>query len=260
VTTPGEQERGPPILETRDLAVGYGSRAVVEGIDVALHPGDALGIVGPNGSGKTTFLKTVLGLLPPLRGSLRRGDGFRASYVPQTDSIDPVFPFRALDVVRMAARADAALPFTATAERERLAREALDRVGVGRLADRPYPELSGGQRQRVLLARALAARPTVLALDEPTTGLDLTAETALLDLVRRLREEEGITVLLVTHGLAAVANEATQVLLIHEGRHREGPVESVLVPEVLEPLYGIPVRVDVVGGRRLVTGLPGPRS
>jgi ABC-type cobalamin/Fe3+-siderophores transport system ATPase subunit len=156
----------------------------------------------------------------------------------------------------MAARAEAALPFTASRDRERLAREALERVGVGDLADRPYPDLSGGQRQRVLLARALAVGPTVLALDEPTTGLDLSAETALLSLVRRLREEEGMTVLLVTHALANVANEATQVLLIHEGRHREGPVASILVPEVLGPLYGIPVRVDEVGGRRHVTGLP----
>jgi len=248
-----------PIFEARDLSVGYRGRPVVEGIGVSLRGGEALGIVGPNGSGKTTFLKTVLGLLPPVAGSLHRSAAFRAAYVPQIDSIDPVFPFRALDVVAMAARIDAALPFTARAERERTAREALDRVGVGALADRPYPELSGGQRQRVLLARALAARPTVLALDEPTTGLDLSAETALLSLLGRLRREEGITVLLVTHGLAVVANEATHVLLIHEGRHREGPVDSILVPAVLEPLYGIPVRVDVVGGRRVVTGLPGRR-
>lgn len=246
-----------PVFEARGLSVGYGSRPVVEGIDVALRRGEALGIVGPNGSGKSTFLKTVLGLLPPLAGTLRRGSGFRAGYVPQTDSIDPVFPFRALDVARMAARPAAALPFSEGRERERLARGAMGKVGVGDLAERPYRDLSGGQRQRVLLARALASGPTVLALDEPTTGLDLTAETALLDLVRRLRGEEGITVILVTHALANVANEATQVLLIHEGRHREGPVESILVPEVLEPLYGIRVRVDVVGGRRLVSGLPG---
>lgn len=244
-------------LEARALSVGYGARAVVEGIDLSLRSGEALGIVGPNGSGKSTFLKTVLGLLPPVSGELRRGEGFRAGYVPQTDSIDPVFPFRALDVVAMAARPDAMLPFSAGREKEALSRESLDRVGIAHLARSPYRDLSGGQRQRVLLARALASRPTVLALDEPTTGLDLEAETALLSLVRRLREEEGMTVLFVTHALANVANEATHVLLIHGGRHREGPVGEILRPEVLEPLYGIPVRVDEVEGRRHVAGLPG---
>ena len=246
-----------PILEARALSVGHGGRAVVEGIDLSLERGGALGIVGPNGSGKSTFLRTVLGLLPPLRGDLRRGGGFRAGYVPQTDAIDPVFPFTAIDVVRMAARAEAALPFTAAADRERLARRALDRVGLGDLAERSYPDLSGGQRQRVLLARALASEPSVLALDEPTAGLDLEAEASLLALLRRLRAEEGMTLLLVTHSLAAVADEATQVLLLHAGRHREGPVDSILAPEVLGPLYGIPVRVDRVAGRRVITGLPG---
>ena len=246
-----------PVLEARGLAVGYGGRPVVEGIGLVLQPGEALGIVGPNGSGKSTFLRTVLGLLRPLAGYLRRGAGFRAGYVPQTDRIDPVFPFTALDVVRMAARAEAALPFTAAADRERLAREALDRVGLGALADRSYPDLSGGQRQRVLLARALAAGPTVLALDEPTAGLDLEAEASLLALLRRLRREEGLTLLLVSHSLATVADEATQVLLLHEGRHREGPVDAILTPEALGALYGIPVRVDRVAGRRVITGLPG---
>jgi ABC-type Mn2+/Zn2+ transport system ATPase subunit len=236
--------------------VGHGGRPVVSGIDLSLGRGEALGIVGPNGSGKSTFLRTVLGLLPPLGGVLRLAPGFRAGYVPQTDAIDPVFPFAAIDVVRMAARADAALPFTASAERGLLARGALERVGLGPLAGRPYADLSGGQRHRVLLARALAARPTVLALDEPTAGLDLEAEASLFALLRRLRREEGMTLLLVSHSLAAVADETTHCLLLHGGRHREGPADEVLAPEALEALYGIPVRVDRVAGRRVVTGLP----
>lgn len=248
---------GDEVLRVADAAVGYGGRPVVEGISLSLRRGDALGIVGPNGSGKTTFVKTVLGLLDPMAGTLERAPDFRAGYVPQRESIDPVFPFTAEDVVVMAARADALLPFTARAERRRLAAEALGRVGLGAEADRPYRDLSGGQRQRVLLARALAARPTVLVLDEPTSGMDLTAETALFDLVRRLRREEGLTVLLVSHSLALVANEATQVLLLHEGRHREGPAESILTGPVLSALYEIPVRVEEVAGRRVVVGLPG---
>ena len=246
-----------PMLEARGLAVGHRGRAVVSGIDLDFGAGGALGIVGPNGSGKSTLLRTVLGLLPPLAGTLRRGAGFRAGYVPQTDAIDPVFPFPAIDVVRMAARPDAALPFTASAEREERSREALRRVGLADLADRPYAEMSGGQRQRVLLARALASDPTVLALDEPTAGLDLEAEASLLALLRRLRAESGMTLLLVSHSLATVAEEATHVILLHAGRHREGPVDEVLVPEALSALYGVPVTVDRVGGRRVVRAEPG---
>jgi len=241
-----------PILEARGLAVGHRGRPVVSGIDLVLGPGAALGIVGPNGAGKSTFLKTVLGLLPPVGGTLRLGGAFRPGYVPQADAIDPGFPFPALDVVRMAARVDAALPFAASADRERRARDALARVGLADLADRPFRDLSGGQRRRVLLARALAAGPTVLAFDEPTAGLDLEAEASLLALLGALREREGMTLLLVSHSLAAIGEGTTDVLLLHGGRHRSGPVDEVLVPEVLGPLYGVPVRVDRVGGRRVV--------
>lgn len=246
-----------PAFEARGLAVGRGGRPVVEGIDLAVGAGEVLGVVGPNGSGKSTFVRTLLGLLPPVAGAILRGSPFRAGYVAQSDALDPLFPFSAGEVVAMAARADAVLPLRAAGERRSIALRSLERTGAADLADRPCRDLSGGERQRVLLARALAAGPTVLVLDEPTAGLDLAAETALLALVRSLREEEGMTVVLVSHSLAAVAGEATRVLLLHGGRHREGPVEEVLVPEVLADLYGIPVRVEAVGGRRRVTGLPG---
>ncbi len=247
---------GEEVLRVEELAVGYDGRPVVSGISLSLRRGDVLGIVGPNGSGKTTFVKAVLGLLDPLSGSIARAPGFRVGYVPQKDAIDPVFPFTAADVVLMAARADAVFPFTARRERYRLAGEALERVGLSPLADRSYRDLSGGQRQRVLMARALATRPTVLALDEPTSGMDLEAEGALFSLVRRLRAEESLTVLLVTHTLALVANEATQVLVFHEGRHREGGVDEILTGAALSALYGIPVLVEKVAGRRVVVGMP----
>jgi ABC-type Mn2+/Zn2+ transport system ATPase subunit len=253
---PGPEGGKPFVLRVEDVAVGHGDRAVVAGVSLALGRGDVLGIVGPNGSGKTTFVRTVLGLLPPVGGRIEREAGFRAGYVPQKDTIDPVFPFTASDVVRMAARSGSFLPFTAGAERSLLVAQALERVGLAGEAETPYRDLSGGQRQRVLLARALAARPTVLVLDEPSSGMDLAAETALLDLLRRLRREESLTVLLVSHTLALVANEATQVLLFHGGRHREGPVEEVLTGPALTALYGIPVRVAVAEGRRVVLGMP----
>ncbi len=244
------------VLAVRDASVGHGGRAVVRGISLTLRRGETLGIVGPNGSGKSTFLKTVLGLLPPVEGILERAPDFRAGYVPQGDSLDAVLPLAAREVVLMAARADAWLPFTASRERRDLADEALARVGLSGEGRTPFRDLSGGQRQRVLLARALAARPTVLALDEPTSGLDLAAEVALLDLVARLREEQGLAVMLVSHSLAVVADAASQVLLLREGRHREGPASEILSEAVLRDLYGVEVRVRTEDGRRTIAAFP----
>jgi ABC-type Mn2+/Zn2+ transport system ATPase subunit len=251
VVGPGE------VLVVRDADVGYGGRPVVRGISLALRGGETLGIVGPNGSGKTTFLKTVLGLLPPVAGVVETAPGFRVGYVPQRESMEPVLPLSAREVVSMAARADAWLPFAARRERRAMADEALARVGLADRADRPYRDLSGGQRQRILLARALAVRPTVLALDEPTTGLDLSAEVALLDLVASLQREQGLTVLFISHSLALVADAAAQVLLFHEGRHREGPSEEILSEGVLRDLYGVEVHVARVAGRRVIAAFPG---
>ncbi len=249
--------RGEEILGVRAADVGWSGRAVVRGITLSLRRGETLGIVGPNGSGKTTFLKTVLGLLPPVAGTVARAPDFRVGYVPQKEAMETVFPFSAREVVRMAARADAWAPFTAGRESRDLADDALARVGLADAAGRPYRELSGGQRQRVLLARALAVRPTVLALDEPTSGLDLSAEVALLDLVRRFQEEQGLTVMFISHSLAVVADAAAQVLLFHEGRHREGPAEEILSEAVLRDLYGVEVRVARVAGRRMIAAFPG---
>ncbi len=248
-------ERGE-VLVVRGADVGYDGRPVVRGISLSLRRGETLGIVGPNGSGKTTFLKTVLGLLPPIAGVVERAPDFKVGYVPQREAMEAVLPLSAREVVRMAARADAWLPFSAGRERRDLADEALARVGLGEQAGRSYRDLSGGQRQRVLLARALAVRPTVLALDEPTNGLDLSAEVALLDLVRRLQVEQGLTVMLISHSLAVVADAAAQVLLFHEGRHREGPSDEILSEEVLRELYGVEVRVARAGGRRMIAAFP----
>ena len=253
VAEPGE------FLVVRGADVGYGGHAVVRGISLTLRRGETLGIVGPNGSGKTTFLKTVLGLLPPVAGFVEKAPDFRVGYVPQKESLETVLPFSAREVVRMAARADAWAPFTARGERRDLADESLARVGLAGMADRPYRDLSGGQRQRALLARALAVRPTVLALDEPTNGLDLSAEVALLDLVRTLQEEQGLTVMLISHSLAVVADAAAQVLLFHEGRHREGPADEILSEKVLRDLYGVEVSVGRVGGCRVIAAAPGGR-
>lgn len=217
------------LLEARGLAFGHGGIPVAAGVDLDLGPGECVGIVGPNGAGKTTLLRTLVGLQPPLSGTVRTEPGLRVGYVPQAGSLDPAFPFRAGDVVAMAAPGGW-LPLSGRRERARRTAEALARAGAADLADRPFRDLSGGQKQRVLLARALATGPAVLALDEPATGLDLEAEASLRALLRRLRGEDGLAVLLVTHALGIVAREADRVVLLHGGRARSGPPAELLAP------------------------------
>jgi ABC-type Mn2+/Zn2+ transport system ATPase subunit len=253
-------EGAPALLQCESVTVGYGRRVVVAGIDLRFEKGSYLGIVGPNGCGKTTFLKTVLGILPPLGGVLRWEEGRRPriGYVPQRDAIDPIYPFRASEVVMLALGAERVLGGGRRRELRDRAARALERVGLSGQGDVGYSELSGGQRQRVLVARALATDPELLALDEPTSGLDPGGAERLLDLVDSLRAERRLSVMLVSHDLSLVARRATHVLVMHEGRTVTGPVRESLTAEQLTRLFGHPLGIFFPGGRATV--VPSPRE
>lgn len=227
----------PVLLEARDLTVGHGRRVLFRDLSLTVGPGDGLGILGGNGSGKTTLLRTLIGLHRPTRGEVRRGDALRVGYLPQRDALDPVFPFLALDVVEMAALHRSWLPFASRGARRRVALEALARVDMEGRAREPFRDLSGGQKQRVLLARALATGPTLLALDEPAAGLDPGAERDLMALLRRLRADDGMAVVMISHSLDLVRRESTSCVLLHQGGHRSGPASEVLAPEVVEEVF-----------------------
>lgn len=242
----------PPLLTVAAAAVGWSGRPVLRGVSFTLAARDYLGIVGPNGSGKTTLLRALLGLAAPLEGRVDRSAAWRAGYVPQRDSLEPLFRFRAFEVVEMFARLGAA---SRAAARDATA-EALAAVSMDAARDRVFRDLSGGQKQRVLIARALAVRPTVLVLDEPTTGMDIRAEAELLALVRRIRSERGLAVILVTHSLHVVADEASIVGVLRGDRTEFGPPARVLAQESLSRIYGCPVESAFVGGRHVIHAVP----
>ena len=240
----------PPLLRFEAVALGYGGVPVLRHLSFRIDRGEFLGLVGPNGSGKTTILRAILGLLHPLSGAVEQAGTPVIGYVPQRESIDPIMPVTAYEVALMGrAPRLGALQRTGRGDRDR-ARESLAFVGVGDLANRLFRELSGGQQQRVLLARALAAEPDLLVLDEPTNGMDLASECALIDLLVDLNRKNGLTVLFVTHLLPIVLNAATSILLIEAGRVLYGPADTVLREDTLSALYGIPVRVATVAGQR----------
>ena len=191
-----------------------------------------MALLGPNGSGKTTLFKTLLGILPPLAGTVRRSAEHppRFGYVPQRERLDAIFPVTVREVVRMGAyrrlRPFAPLP---EASHERVA-GALARVGASGWESRLLSELSGGQRQRVLIARALVSQPTVLLLDEPTTGVDLATELAVIELVRQLRAA-GLAIVMVSHNLRTVEQVADRVAWVHHGAIETGCAKDMLTPE-----------------------------
>ncbi len=236
--------------------LGYGRRRVLTGIDFDVQSGDFLGIVGPNGAGKTTLLKAILGLLKPMSGTVRRSmENLWIGYVPQRESIDTFFPLTVLDIVLMGRYARLG-PFRQPGKADREAAfRALEHVGIADLAHSPYARLSGGQKQRSLIARALAGEPNLLILDEPTNGMDLVSERAIMELVRRLHEEDRITVLMVSHLLNVVVNYAKRLAILCEGSLREGAVSEMITRESLSALYGVEVQVAQVDHRLVV--LPG---
>ncbi len=241
-----------PLVRLSGAALGYG-RPLLEGVDLAIPPGEFLAVVGPNGGGKTTLLRTLLGSLPPLAGVREGRPALQVGYVPQREAVDPLWPLTAGDVVLMG-RVRRAGPGRrlgqADGEKSRLA---LQRVGLPELWGRSFRTLSGGQRQRVLIARALAAEPDLLALDEPTSGMDPAAELSAMDLLRDLHRG-GLAVVMVSHRLEAVANYAVRLAFVDQERHLwlVGTLAEMLQPDALSALYGRSVTVREEGGRRFV--------
>jgi iron complex transport system ATP-binding protein len=243
------------VITGHGLSFGYPHRELFQDVSFAIERGAILGIVGPNGCGKTTLLRTILGLLPPLGGTVTRAHGLTVSYVPQRERLDVILPVTALDVVLMGLSAHAGpLARLGPADHE-AARRALARLDVAALARRPYRSLSGGQQQRVLLARALVSEPDLLVLDEPTAGMDLGSEAGVVEFLRDLNRREHVTILLVTHLLPLVLALATSIMLFARATILHGALDEVLQEERLTALYGVPVHLGTVAGRpTLVVG------
>src|SRR5215467_5331277 len=238
------------ILSGHNLTIGYRDRVVGRGLDVALATGDVLALLGPNGGGKTTLLKTLLGLLAPQSGEVRLGDRTLASltsrerarliaYVPQFHVA--TFAFTVEAVVLMGRTAHGNLFSRPSSADRAIAARVLERFGIAHLRERPYTMISGGERQLVLLARALAQEPQFVVLDEPTASLDFGNQGKVLREIRALAAS-GHGVLFTTHDPNHALRAADRAYLLRAGeRIAEGSVRNVLNREQLEELYRAPV-------------------
>jgi ABC-type Mn2+/Zn2+ transport system ATPase subunit len=245
------------IVRTAGLRLGYGRRVVLTHVDFQMRLGEFWFFLGPNGEGKTTLLRAILGILRPQTGQLwvhpELGQRQRIGFVPQRCDINPTLPTTVREFVLLG------LVGIDTDRREAAVRLgwALERVGLGGLEGKDYWSLSGGQRQRALVARALVRRPSVLILDEPTNGLDLAAEDAVLRFLAELNHKQQQTLLFVTHNLAIAARYATHIALFHAGEVVSGSRQEVLNRQTLERIYGVAVEVSAnQSGAPVVTVRP----
>ncbi len=206
-------EESLPLVSLENVSLGYDSTPVVKDVNLAIYPGSLIGMAGPNGSGKTTLFRTILGLLPPIGGTLSRSCPLsNFGYVPQSAALDAQFPLSASEVVEMGA-----YQFLPTSERERV-KEVLQQIGLPQLAARSFFSLSGGQKQRMLIARALMVNPKIMILDEPLSGVDEESRRSIADLLTKLTREKGLAVFFSSHDLEMVQRVADSIVRIDKGK------------------------------------------
>ncbi len=234
----------PPAAELKDVTFSYGRHAVLTDVDLTIARGEFATIVGPNGGGKTTLVKLMLGLLTPDSGAIQvlgttpAAARARVGYVPQHAHVDQSFPARVVDIVLMGLLGTRTGIHYSHEDRER-AVAALESVQLTDLAGSRLAELSGGQRQRALIARALVAEPELMLLDEPTAHLDVSMEHEFHDLLGRLRDR--ITIVLVSHDLGFVSDYATRAICVKNTVAVHETCE--LTSDVVRELYGRDVRM-----------------
>ncbi len=244
--THGQDE---PIVSMRNISVAYDEEIVLENVSLDVHKRDFLGIIGPNGGGKTTLLNVMIGTLHPQKGTVTVfGDApehvrTRIGYVPQISHYAMGIPVTVLDVVLMGRYGKKGLLRRFGKDDTAAAEEALRRVGMERYRDRAFDHLSGGQRQRVIIARALVTSPELLLLDEPNVGVDSDAKTELFELLHRLNET--MTIVIVTHDLTAVSAYIGKIACINKTLHYHGDKE--IQKETIEQLYHCPVELIAHG-------------
>ena len=233
------------VLTLNHLAVGYGRQVVLPDVHLILRRGSFTGLLGANGSGKSTLIRTILGIIPPLSGRFEftafEGRPHVLGYTPQRDSLDPIFLLSSFEVVLMGTCGRIRPGRRISRAEKELAHQCLQETGADHLSRKLFAELSGGQKQRVLIARALATKPDFLLLDEPTAGIDAAARHAIMEVLRRIHEQQRLTVLMASHDLPIVRTYMQRVIWLHQGKVLEGSAKELLTAEKIEEILDLEI-------------------
>ena len=251
-----------PVLSFTDAALGFGGRSLWSGLDLSVEAGEFLAVLGPNGSGKTSLLKTILGQQRldagrvTLEGHpIHRGDR-RVGYIPQQKLAAAGTPLRGRDLVTLGVNGHRfGLPLTSRADRDKVD-GLLEDVGATGFATQPIGTLSGGEQQRLRVGQALAGDPVLLLCDEPLLSLDLQHQRGVSELIDKRRRTHDTAVVFVTHDVNPVLGMVDRILYLADGQFRQGTPDEVLQTDVLSELYETPVDVIRSNGRVIVAGVP----
>lgn len=234
---------GEALLSCQRLLVGYQGRAILPPVELSIRRGELWAVIGRNGAGKTTWLRTLLGLLSPVAGEVRHElGGLKLAYLAQRQTFDDLYPLRARDVVGMGLETGRSFLQPARGEANTRITRALELVGASELIARPFRQLSEGQKQRVLFARVAAAEPDLAVLDEPTSAMDSVAEREALELLLRLRRELGMGIVIVSHFLGLAREFADRALLLDRELDQvvSGTPREVFEHDLFRKRYGEP--------------------
>jgi len=237
-----------PLIEIRHLTVGYDENIILTDVSLTIHQSDFIGVIGPNGGGKTTLLKAILGLLPPHKGEvifhdcMTEGNHHRIGYLPQINNIDRKFPISVAEVVKSGLMSRKRIIKNYEAKDLEFAGQLMNQMGIYEIRNKAIGELSGGQIQRALLCRALVNRPKLLVLDEPNTYVDNRFEKELYEKLRKLNEE--IAILLVSHDLGTISTYVKSIACVNHSLHYHPG--NKITPELMEA-YECPIQIITHG-------------
>lgn len=235
-----------PAIDLKDVWIKYDGPPVLQKIHLTVQPEEIISIVGPNGSGKTTLIQSLVGIVKPWRGEVRIFDvspekavqGGWIGYLPQISETDYQFPAHVFDVVAMSRYARKGVFSRLDASDKKIIRDVLEKVEMTGHEKIPFGNLSGGQKQRVLIARALALNPKILILDEPSTGLDAVAQDKFYHMLRDLKTEQSLTILMVSHDIGSVSNVVDTLACLNREIHFHGSPKECVPGDALKAVFG----------------------